>query len=61
MPVGNILYLGLVISAFVVFAALLTYAEWVTRRAARNTPRRAQIKREASHDREDSASIRKAA
>jgi hypothetical protein len=61
MPVENILYLGLVISAFAVFAALLTYAEWTTRRAAGKTPRRAQIKREAAHDREDSASIRKAA
>ena len=61
MPVEDILYLGLVISAFTVFAALLTYAEWVTRRAAGNPPQRAQIKREVSHDREDPASIRKAA
>jgi len=61
MPVENILYLGLVISAFVVFAALLTYADWMTRRATNNTPRRAQTKREASHHREEPASIRKAA
>lgn len=61
MPVENILYLGLVISAFAVFAALLTYAEWVTRRAASKTPRRTQIKREASHRREEPASTRKAA
>ena len=61
MPVENVFYLGLVISAFVVFAALLTYADWVTRHAADKTPRRAQIKREASHDREDSVSLSKAA
>jgi hypothetical protein len=61
MPVENILFLGLVISAFATFAALLTYAERVTRRVADKTPRRARIKREASHHREEPASVRKAA
>jgi len=61
MSVENILYLCLVISGFATFAVLLAYAEWATRHAADSTPRRAQIKREASHYREDAASIRKAA
>ena len=62
MPLENILYLGLVISAFVVFAAGLTYADWMTRRATNNTPRRAQTKRDVSrHHREEPVSIRKAA
>ena len=61
MPVENILYLGLVISAFAVFAAVLAYAEWATRRAADKTPRRAHTKQEGSQRREEPASIRKAA
>jgi len=61
MPVENILYLGLVISSFATFAALLTYAEWATRHAADSTPRRAQTKREPSHHRGEPALIRKAA
>jgi hypothetical protein len=61
MPVESILYVGFVISAFAVFAATLTYAERVTRHASINTPRRAQIKREASIRHAESASVRKAA
>ena len=61
MPVENIFFLGLVISAFALFAAVITYAEWMTRHVTTNTPRRAQIKREASHHGEGPASIRKAA
>jgi hypothetical protein len=61
MPVENILYLGLVISAFATFAAFLAYAEWTTRHAADNTPRRAQIKWNVPHHNEEPASTRKAA
>ena len=61
MPLENILYLGLVISAFAVFAAVLSYAEWTTRHATDNRPRRRQLKPEASLPREEPASIRKAA
>ena len=61
MPVESILFLCLVISALAVFATTLTYAEWVTRHAATNTPPSAQIKREVSSQREEPASARKAA
>ena len=61
MPVESILFLGLVISALAVFAATLTYAEWATRQAASNTLPSAQIKREVSLQREEPASICKAA
>ena len=34
MPLENILYLSMVITAMVLFAAVLAYGEWVTRHAA---------------------------
>jgi hypothetical protein len=61
MPLESILYVGFVISAFAVFAAVLAYADWATRHATDNTPRRGQLNREASLHREESASFRKAA
>jgi len=47
MPIESILFLGLVIAALTEFAAVLTYAEWATRHATDETPRRARAKREA--------------
>jgi len=62
MPSENILYLGLVISAFAVFAGVLSYAEWATRHAiSSNTARRRHLKPERSLHREEPASVRKAA
>ena len=61
MPLESILYLAFVVAALAVFAAALTYADWATRHATDNTPRRAQIKRETSQGVEDTRSTRKAA
>ena len=61
MPIEDVLYLGLVISSFATFAALLAYAEWTTRHATDSTPRRTQIKQDVPGYREEPASIRKAA
>ena len=61
MPVENVFFLGLVISAFVAFAAVLTYAESVTRRATAHPPQSSQIKRQSSLHAEESTSVRKAA
>jgi hypothetical protein len=61
MPLESILYVGFVFSAFAVFAVVLSYAEWATRHATDDTPRRGQLKREESLHREEPASIRKAA
>ena len=61
MPTESILFLGLVIGALVQFAAALSYAEWATRHAADKTPRRSQVMRNASVNREEPITIRKAA
>jgi len=61
MPFETILYLAFVVAVLAEFAAVLTYAEWATRHATDNTPRRAHIKREASQDGEDTRPISKAA
>ena len=42
MPLESILFLALVIAALTVFAAALAYADWATRHAIDDTPRRAQ-------------------
>jgi hypothetical protein len=60
MPIESVLFVGLVIGALAEFAAVLTYAEWATRHATDDTPRRGQIKRDASvHN--GAVSVRKAA
>ncbi|HEX3484101.1 MAG TPA: hypothetical protein VHT51_03515 [Micropepsaceae bacterium] len=37
MPLESILFLALVIAALVIFAAVLTYAEWTTRQVMRES------------------------
>lgn len=41
MPIENILFLSLVISAFAVFAASLSYAEWVSKQPPKKIVTRA--------------------
>ena len=61
MPLETVLYLGFVIAVMIEFAVVLAYAEWATRHVVDNTPRRAQLKRQAVVDREETASLRNAA
>ena len=61
MPLESILYVAFVVAALTQFAAVLAYAEWATRHASDDTPRRARHKREAASHRDETVAIRKAA
>jgi hypothetical protein len=50
MPFETIAYLAFVISAALVFAAALTYAEWATRHAADPARKPDQAKEQHPHD-----------
>ena len=60
MPLETVLYLAFVVSMFAIFAAVLTYAEWATRRARTHQPPHRKLARK-TQPAEEAVPLHKAA
>jgi len=61
MPLESILYVGFVVSALILFASVLAYAEWATRQVNNDSSRPEKIAKPAQSRPEAAAPLRKAA
>lgn len=61
MPFETIAYLTFVVSAFALFAATLTYAEWASKHANDPVRKPARVPQEQRPHRNDADTVRKAA